>query len=296
MFADGNNGIGLGHISRTKALQSLLERCGIKTLLFQSDTLEQNLRTCDIIVIDSYVLPLSAYKLAQNYAKHCIFLDDTFRLDYPTNSIILNSSLGANLKEYQKVYPLCRLWIGKEFFLLQEEFLKALNSTPPPLLQTPKNILLTLGGEDILGLLPTICKFSFLSNFTLHCISKTPMPPPIITHYNLNPKQMRILMQNMDICISAGGQTLGELLACGIPTIALEITQNQAFNIQGFKECILSIHKVWKLNKIQLQQKLEEKFLEILPLTLRKNLRKNIAISLKNKKTLENHIKQLLDF
>lgn len=294
LFADGSNGVGFGHISRTKALQSLLEHFGVKTSFFQSDTLEKNLTPCDILVLDSYVLPQTAYQKAQNYSKNCIFFDDTLRLNYPKNSIILNSSFGADLKIYQKVYPNCRLWIGKDFMLLQEEFLKALHSTPPPLSKNPKKVLLSLGGKDILGLLPKISTFSFLANLELHCISKTPLSPNIKTYYNLTPKQMRLLMQEMDICISAGGQTLGELLACGVPTIALEITQNQACNIQGFKDCILSIQEVWKLNHIQLQTQLEEKFLTILHLQMRQNLRNNSQKLLKTNGAWKKCIQKIL--
>ncbi|NLV76359.1 MAG: UDP-2,4-diacetamido-2,4,6-trideoxy-beta-L-altropyranose hydrolase, partial [Tissierellia bacterium] len=45
--------------------------------------------------------------------------------------------------------------------------------------------------------------------------------------FYMNVKNMKNLMINNDLAISAGGNTLYELCACGIPTIAIIIADNQ---------------------------------------------------------------------
>ena len=98
IFADGKLGVGLGHISRCRALQAELESLGFHTTLLDSvllntQTLEsfclqtsslESLKTQPthqndskkpyaLIVIDSYVLPLDSYFLATQYAEVCLF-------------------------------------------------------------------------------------------------------------------------------------------------------------------------------------------------------------------------------
>jgi len=47
---------------------------------------------------------------------------------------------------------------------------------------------------------------------------------------------MRNLMLKCDICISAGGQTLYELVRVGLPTIGICFADNQIVNLQGFRK------------------------------------------------------------
>ena len=51
-----------------------------------------------------------------------------------------------------------------------------------------------------------------------------------------SPASLRDLMLAADIAISAGGQTLYELAATGTPTLAIQVADNQAGNIQPLSE------------------------------------------------------------
>jgi spore coat polysaccharide biosynthesis predicted glycosyltransferase SpsG len=48
-----------------------------------------------------------------------------------------------------------------------------------------------------------------------------------------SPQQMRDLMLNADLAISAGGQTLFELAATATPTVAVQVAPNQAPNLRA---------------------------------------------------------------
>jgi spore coat polysaccharide biosynthesis predicted glycosyltransferase SpsG len=53
---------------------------------------------------------------------------------------------------------------------------------------------------------------------------------------HMNVKEMSKLMLNCDIAVSAGGSTLYELCACGVPTIAFSWADNQVNAVKCFGE------------------------------------------------------------
>ncbi len=255
IFADGKLGVGFGHISRSKALKAELEAQGFAVELLDSEFLlePQNLESLkypyEIIAIDSYILPLKSYQQTIKHAKVCLFFDDTLRLDYP-QGVIINNALSVNRKAYCEKYPHHTLFLGSSYRLMQQEFLKILSQnkkSPPPLNAIPKKILITLGGKDILGLNAPLVQSLLETHRALeiHCITDSTLPRPIQTHFKLNAQEMVNLITSMDICICACGQTLGEILSCGIPAIALEVADNQNANLLSFQSCTLNIPKAY---------------------------------------------------
>lgn len=263
--------MGLGHISRSRALQAELESLGFHTTLLDSvllntQTLEsfclqtsslESLKTQPthqndskkpyaLIVIDSYVLPLDSYFLATQYAEVCLFFDDTLRLEYP-QAIVLNNAPSVNVALYKEKYPHHRLFLGSEYRLLQIPFLEALKKPPISLRQEVKNVLITLGGSDILGLnqpLITALQKAY-PHLNLHCITKDSTILGAKLYRDLCAQEMVDLIRQMDLCICACGQSLGEILSCGIPAIALEVAENQRANLESFTTCTLSIPKAY---------------------------------------------------
>ncbi|WP_300706345.1 MULTISPECIES: hypothetical protein [Helicobacter] len=249
--ADGKLGVGLGHISRCRALQAELESLGFEAKLVDTQELEENLNQTlwDLIAIDSYVLPLEAYEKVVRCAKTCLFFDDTLRLDYP-KAILLNNASGVNVAQYREKYPHHLLFLGSDYRLLQPPFVQVLKNPPIPLKQEVKNVFITLGGSDILGLnSPLIVAFKrAYPDLNLHCIARDSTILGAKLYRDLCVQEMVDLIRRMDLCICACGQSLGEILACGIPAIALEVAANQNANLVSFKNCILSIPKAYALS------------------------------------------------
>lgn len=250
IFADGKCGVGLGHISRCRALKTELELLGCQVQLLDTQDLQVNLGDSlwDMIAIDSYVLPLESYVQATRYAKICLFFDDTLRLSYP-QGILLNSASGVDCAQYRAKYPKHTLFLGSDYRLLQAPFARALQNPAIPLKQEVQKVLIALGGSDVLGLnepLVMTLRRAFPS-LELHCITKDSDLIGQNGHYGLSAQEMADLIGQMDICICACGQSLGEILACGIPAIALEVAENQNANLISFEKCILSVPKAYLL-------------------------------------------------
>lgn len=260
IFADGKLGVGLGHISRCTALKEELEAQGFKVNILDSALLESFKFQVpySLITIDSYVLPLESYALVTKHAKKCLFFDDTLRLDYP-QGIIVNNASCVDLKKYQIKYPNHTLFLGDGYSLTQNVF----KSQKPSILnQTIQRCLITLGGEDILKLNSQLAQaiLEAFPNLEIHCITKDfkNLPKSIIAHSKLSAKEMAQCIRAMDICICACGQSLREILFCGIPVIALEIASNQSANLKSFQSCTLNLPKAYTFPKQQIVQKVIE--------------------------------------
>ncbi|WP_104721970.1 hypothetical protein [Helicobacter mesocricetorum] len=276
LFADKKLGVGLGHISRTKALAHLLEQNHYQSRVFDSAFLQSFNEVCDLMVIDSYVLPINSYHQAISLAKVCIFFDDTLRLPYP-KGILLNPSLGANLQAYKDKYPNHLLWVGEGYTLLQKPFLQLLNTSQKTLHKTIKNIIITLGGEDILDLTKWLYEelHTFNPNFQIHYIHKDKHLLKEAKGYNnLNATEMANLLSQMDLCICACGQTLSESIACKVPTLGLEVAINQRANLIGYRDCTESIKEVWKLDRGELRANLLQSITRLQDFSYREMLTK----------------------
>lgn len=301
IFADGKLGVGLGHLSRCRALQAELESFGFRTSLLDSallnaQTLNANKRPqtsplnppvlkptlnsdsakpYQLIVIDSYVLSLDSYILATQYAEVCLFFDDTLRLDYP-NGILLNNAPCANVAQYKEKYPHHLLFLGSDYRLLQMPFLEALKKPPISLRQEVKNVLITLGGSDILGLnqpLITALQKAY-PHLNLHCITKDSTILGAKLYRDLCAQEMVDLIRQMDLCICACGQSLGEILACGIPAIALEVVENQRENLKSFSHCVLSVPEAYLLPHTSICHQVLEHFCVLQSLKFRQTHQK----------------------
>ncbi|WP_299546514.1 hypothetical protein [uncultured Helicobacter sp.] len=285
IFADGKLGVGLGHISRCTALKEELETQGFQAKVLDSSFLDSfNFQILyDLIAIDSYVLPLDSYILATKHAKKCLFFDDTLRLDYPQG--ILVNSANTESKFYKEKYPNHTLFLGSEYALTQHVFKQQVPKTLNP---TIKRCLITLGAEDILELIPTIA-YALLNTFPtlqIHCITKNSnLPKPITTHFGLNAQEMAQLICTMDLCICASGQSLREILCCGVPAIALEIANNQNANLKSFQTCTLNLPQAYTFSKTQITQKVLELLQSYHNLSLRQ-AHQNTAQTLLQEKNL----------
>jgi len=104
---------------------------------------------------------------------------------------------------------------------------------------SPKSILVTIGGDDVLGIFPDLLSF-FKDRFRKDhpdldiFFVVGPMfdkikidDKPRQFHILQNVKDMRSLIMKADICVSAGGQTIFELARCGIPSIVFWVAENQ---------------------------------------------------------------------
>ncbi|MBK9502057.1 MAG: UDP-2,4-diacetamido-2,4,6-trideoxy-beta-L-altropyranose hydrolase [Leptospiraceae bacterium] len=268
IFTECLSSTGLGHLGRCTALTEILIESGLKVeLILHSDGTGVGKNTpypihildwknpeilnsllvkynISIAFVDSYLASENIYEIICKRVKKLISIDDTNRIPYPDDSIILNPGFGGNYIDYAR-NPI-QILSGAEFTLLREPFRKKF--TIPEIREKIQSVLITVGGEDRLNLVPKI--LNWLNRKYPEWKKQVLVGPAfknleeisdsqsnnIIFHENLDATAIRDLMLSVDMAITAGGQTTYELARCGTPMVMIEVVCNQGGNIRGFNE------------------------------------------------------------
>lgn len=191
------------------------------------------------LLIDSYYVTIE-YLQKLSLCVKVIYIDDLYRFAYPVDtvinySVLLDTELYENLYRDSGLNP--HLLIGGCYVPLREEFVLK----PFKVNAQVKRVLITTGGTDQLNiaesLLKTIMRNSELSQLDYHVIVGSfnqnkeelyflaNLYSNIYLHENVN--NMAERMRTCDVAISATGTTIFELCACGVPSICLEVADNQ---------------------------------------------------------------------
>lgn len=205
------------------------------------------------LIIDTYQLTYNYFNELKQYSK-LYYIDDYGDRRYAVDGVI-NYNITAELSDYQTLYrgTDTKLIIGTEYVPLRKEFQ---NLKPIRIKDNIENVLITTGGTDLDEISTKIVEmiietkeflhinFHFvcghfyknsevLTQFAQKCQN-------IIVHKDV--QRMSELMLKADLAISAGGSTLYELCACGVPTICFSIADNQdeAINTFAQKGCMLN--------------------------------------------------------
>lgn len=271
-------GIGFGHFSRCLSVfQAFVAKKSIPHLvinlkgdvnksIFPENTkfydwsvekaqLKADLQNTDIVIIDSYITNQELYKEISDIVSTCVYFDDFNRINYP-KGIVINGAINAENIVYPNVGYIKYL-LGKEYQPFRKSFWNIENRI---INNHIKNILITVGANDSFNIIPN------LSNKI-----KTLLPNTIINvliskdssnYYEIAKNQddkyklfsdldelsVKNLMLRCDLGICAGGQTLYECVATRLPSIAINIAENQTNNINGLLNYDL-IHYVGRWNE-----------------------------------------------
>jgi spore coat polysaccharide biosynthesis predicted glycosyltransferase SpsG len=257
IYTEAGPPYGLGHWSRCKALYDAFEFRGSKSsidLFIQDMTIEPELpdysnydcrlidwqkakpEPQDIVVIDSYLADSDCYQRLNQSAAVAAFLDDYDRLEYPSGMVI-NPAVQSPMPGYVKSGHKCLL--GQNYCMLQKVFWEPFKTDSVN--ESVSKILFTVGGMDHLNLstplIDLISKvFPGASIIKIGGNSSTNLPAHVTQYNRIGSGAMRKLMQSCDMAISAAGQTMLELIATGIPTLAIVTADNQNANYQ---QCVL---------------------------------------------------------
>lgn len=283
----GNHLKGLGHIMRCIALATelktlnasiiflidndiasinLVRKYNFKFIPIKSNTL--SLEIYEVIKITSkYNSPIfitDSYWIDEHYLielkKHCLYLisiDDNNLLNYPSDMVInpnihatdLNYSFSNNTKYL----------LGCKYCLLRNEFIV---NNPIDIKKIARSVLITMGGTDVNNFTSVIIE-SILSipNITLNVVVNSNFSN-LDSLYNLyenvsninlilNPLNMRDIIIQNDLSISAGGSTSYELASVGMPSILIPQVDNQLLLCEKFHDLKIAINAGWfdKLSK-----------------------------------------------
>ncbi len=280
--ADGGSKIGMGHITRCLALAEELkdENCDITFItknieavtkklieekfkfialsVLQTEEIiymKEKIKGFDILITDSYDID---FKYLDEIKKRGIFLvtvDDLNLLESYPSDIVINGNIYAEDLNYTSTYGQTKFLLGTKYTLLRKEFR---NIPPKEIKDTLENILITMGGSDPNGFTLKILEIikdrkdlkidvvigaSFEDKLVNEINELIKRSGNISTYHDVNAKIMKELMIKADIAISAGGSTLYELAAAGVPTLAIIAADNQIRNVEYMSkaECILNL-------------------------------------------------------
>lgn len=205
-----------------------------------------------LLFIDSYFVTETYLSALQTFCKTA-YLDDLLAFDYPVDFII-NYDICDTDKEPSCYRKAAHKLIGASYTPLRTQFQNVSYQVRPKV----EHILLSTGGTDTYNAAGQILKHIFmlrdigdmmpsdtaLQNCHYHVLTSrlnshyqelkqfASQYPAVHIHENV--QDMAALMQSCDAAVSAGGTTLYELCAVGVPSVSFATADNQLNAVKTF--------------------------------------------------------------
>lgn len=220
------------------------------------------------ILVDSYYVT-EKYLTALKKRITTIYMDDIYAFSYPVDMLINYNIYGEEMGyEKDAAFADTKLLLGTKYVPLREEFTVGAGYVPlreeftaragqAPVMEKVSqtagqmangSVLITTGGSDSFNLagqlLMEAMKYDALKEKEYHVVSGS-LNPHIgelqalakkheNIHIHCNVTNMAELMAESEVALSAGGSTLYELCAMGVPVIAFSFAENQERLVQTF--------------------------------------------------------------
>lgn len=197
-----------------------------------------------LLLIDSYFVTES-YLRKLTSVVCTAYIDDKYLFAYPVD-ILINYNIYGNNTEYIKmgISGETKMYMGAGYTPLREEFQNVSYEVRPQVNQ----VLITTGGADKYNLagkiLETVLDTDFGKQLQYEVVSgpfnkhlqklKELAVEYKNIHIHQNVKYMSELMKSCDVAITAGGSTMYELCAIGVPILSFSFVDNQERIVQTF--------------------------------------------------------------
>jgi len=264
--ADGNKDIASGHIRRCLSIAEALKKRGAVVSFWFTDRespailkqfsgsenafsyiMDAPSDKYELLLLDSYSIEEKDFHAFRNYAEKTAYIDDLCRFD-PDTDLIINYDPAPPTGLYH--HAATKL-LGTQYAPLREQFAGCSFMTRP----SANRIFISTGGTDPYHIIEKLLKEFYTDKHLtalsiLHCDVvmgalydekyKTALKllarryPGIALNEGVT--DMASLMGSCDIAITAGGTTLYELCATGVPTIAFTMADNQVEFTKSFHD------------------------------------------------------------
>jgi spore coat polysaccharide biosynthesis predicted glycosyltransferase SpsG len=254
ILAEAGRGIGLGHLRRCQALAGALVAAGATVELIVAGEgwepasavaldwlgdpamLRASLdaQRPDAVVVDSYRADEVFLRRLCARVPRLVVVDDLADRVLPV-SMVVNGAWHAAHLPYQTDPDTLRL-LGPEYALLDPVFAEPVMR--PPAAEV-RRVLVTFGGDpDTVAALDTAVAAMRreVPGVAIDVAVATPVATDLtgdaaVTLHRCLPS-LRELISSADLVVSAGGMTLYECLASGVPVVATVLADNQRSNVQ----------------------------------------------------------------
>uniref|UniRef100_UPI00405795F8 UDP-2,4-diacetamido-2,4, 6-trideoxy-beta-L-altropyranose hydrolase n=1 Tax=Acetatifactor sp. TaxID=1872090 RepID=UPI00405795F8 len=201
----------------------------------------------DLCLVDSYYVT-PGYLEALGKLCKTAYMDDVFSFAYPVDMVI-NYNIYGDLFPYRETSGIqgTEFLLGTSYAPLRKEFRREETIS---VRKNAESVLITTGGSDKYNLagqiLQAVLQDETAKRLHYHVVSgvfNQNLPallelereyPQITIHKNVS--NMVALMQKCDIAVTAGGSTMYELCAVGIPIICFSFVDNQQNIVKTFSE------------------------------------------------------------
>lgn len=260
ILTEGGKDKGFGHVARCSSIYQAFEYYShsVRFIINGDDSIKSILNNIDyelynwiddlsiiddfdIVIIDSYLADFSIYNEISTKGKLLVSIDDNNRFRYPSG-IIVNGTLDVTNMNYPIRDDILYL-TGNNFVPLRKDFWEISNLAINDDIVT---VLITMGGNDLRNLTPKLLnllnnsfpnlnkKIIISDSFDNVDEIKKFKNDSVEFIYSPNSSEMLHCMFDVDLAISASGQTLYELACVGVPTISIGIIENQENNIKNW--------------------------------------------------------------
>lgn len=271
--ADGGREMGTGHIMRCLSVAAALRQMGEQVCFLVADTsavplleaqgqsyrvlhssyqnLEEELPILlpmlrmaekSLFLADSYFVTAEYLRQVRELMPVC-YMDDRGISSLPVD-LLINYNIFAERSLYEEGPCETDYLLGTEYAPLRQEFQKA----GVPVKEKVERVLITTGGSDRYDLAGKILRQALrepeiedLEYFVVSGVYNQYLPQLLEmekhsknVHVFSNVSNMAKLMRSCDIAVSAGGSTMYELCAVGVPILCFSFVDNQEKIVEGF--------------------------------------------------------------
>ncbi|EOS44189.1 UDP-2,4-diacetamido-2,4,6-trideoxy-beta-L-altropyranose hydrolase [Lachnospiraceae bacterium JLR.KK009] len=192
------------------------------------------------ILVDSYQVTPN-YLNALTQMVKTLYIDDLNAFEYPVNALVCYANYGKTFYQNRN-YQRTNLFLGTQYVPLRRNFERCGKKQINP---SAENLILLSGGTDKYNMLECLLESIEIKKYKdIQVICGVYYPKydyicgKYSGHQNIHVykavQDIEKHMEHADLAVAAGGTTLYELCALGVPTIAYAIADNQLDNVKTF--------------------------------------------------------------
>jgi len=308
ILTEGGKKFGFGHITRCLSIVEYFDEYGVSiefivdgddsVLSILKDhsfvlmdwlngkSVLQRIKESTFILIDSLRVTDGHIQEIQKLGANVIYIDDDKRHNFLDKGFVLDWTILSDNKNYfLPKKKSVTYFLGSKYTPFRAAFK---NSKKVSISKQIQNILVSFGGSDVRNLTPVVLatlnkNFPYLkktvvigAGFINNDEIKLQQDENTTLIYNADAKKMTSLMQESDVAISSGGQTLYELAYLGLPTIAILLVENAREDTKGWEE-VGFIDYIGNFDDIDLMKKLITSVESLKDQKIRQKMQSNAA-------------------